>query len=62
MANHITDIQALKARRFFERLRDSPFLAVVVDGDDVHIYTKGIESDEVDNLLDAIEAAGGEEQ
>lgn len=61
MAN-LSEIQVRRARKFFEHLRDRPFLAVVVDGPDVHIYTKGIDPDEVDDLLDAIEAAGGEEQ
>ena len=58
----LSEIQVERAKKFFKHLRDKPFLAVVVDGDDVHIYTKGIETQEVDELLAAIEAAGGEEQ
>jgi hypothetical protein len=41
------EIELAKVRRFFRLLRDKPFITLIMDGDDVHLYSKAISDEEM---------------
>lgn len=56
----VTQLDAVKARRFLRSLAERPFVAIVVEEDKVLIYSKGIDTDEALRRINALTPTKGE--
>lgn len=50
-------LEGVRARRFLTDMKDHPFLAIVMYGDEVRVFTKDIEPEHLEQMRDAFSQA-----
>lgn len=54
--SEIVSIKRAKADKFLDRLSRHPFIAIIVDGEDVHFYARGdLDADHLAQIKETIE-------
>lgn len=51
----VTHLEDHRAARFLRSLQEHPFLCIVVEGDRVRLYEKGMSTEDLEDLLSALE-------